>query len=35
MAHLLRDRDTRPVLKVELTNAIKMCEKMRHYVWWN
>ena len=35
MVHLLRDRETRPVLKVELNNAIKMREKLRRGVWWN
>jgi len=36
MAHLLlHDRDTRPVLKIELTNAIKTREKLRRGAWWN
>ena len=35
MAHLLRDRNARPIIKVELNNAIKMREKLRRHVSWN
>jgi len=35
MAHLLGDREARPVLKVALTKAISMREKLRRHPCWN
>ena len=35
MAHLLGDRDTRSVIKIELNNAVKMREKLRRHPCWN
>src|SRR5262245_10489341 len=33
--HLLGDPDARPILKIEVNNAIKMREKLKRGVWWN
>ena len=35
MTHLLRHREARPIVKIELNNAIKMREKLRRHVSWN
>ena len=35
MAHLFRDRSARPILKVEVTKALSMREKLKRGVWWN
>jgi len=34
-ARARHDRDTRPVIKIEVNNAIKTREKLRRGVWWN
>jgi hypothetical protein len=35
MTKAFRVREARPVLKVELTKAIAMREKLRRGAWWN
>jgi hypothetical protein len=35
MAHLYRDREMRPILKVELKKALSMRETIKRAGWWN
>ena len=35
MTKAFRVRDARPVLKVEITKALAMREKLKRGVWWN
>ena len=35
MTLLLRDRDARPTLKIELPKALSMRDRLRRGVWWN